>query len=62
MRLWGTWVTPENVKQIRQMRKQVWIMVGGPTVEEAGRTTSDEIKWYKEIGVNGLILDDPRLA
>jgi glycerophosphoryl diester phosphodiesterase len=31
-------------------------------VEEAGRTTLDELRWYKELGVNGVLLDDPHLA
>ncbi len=62
LRLWGNWVTSEHVNHIRSMKKQLWTMVGSPTAEEAGRTTLDEIRHYRDIGINGLILDDPRLA
>jgi len=62
IRLWGNWVTPDHVERVRTMGKAVWVMAGEPTVEGAGRTTPEELRWYRKLGVNGVILDDPRIA
>ena len=62
IRLWGDWVTPERVEHIRDLGKAVWVMAGQPTEQQGGQTTLDELRWFAGIGVNGVILDDPRLA
>ena len=62
IRFWGNWVTPSYVEHVRTKGKAVWVMVGEPTEEDAGRTTPEELQWYRKIGVNGVILDDPRIA
>lgn len=62
VRLWGEWVTPDRIERARTQGKAVWVMVGEPTKEGAGRTNFEELRWYRKIGVNGVILDDPRVA
>jgi glycerophosphoryl diester phosphodiesterase len=62
IRLWGTWVDTDVVERAQRMGKEVWVMVGGPAVEEVGRTTTEALSWYKRIGVNGVLLDDFPMA
>jgi glycerophosphoryl diester phosphodiesterase len=62
MRLWGSWVTQERVNAVRDLGRQVWVMVGKPTAGAVGQTDLDELRGYVQMGVSGVLLDDPRLA
>ena len=62
VRLWSDWVTPESIDRAHRAAKQVWVMCGRPTVNEAGSATVEQLREYRKLGVAGVILDDPTLA
>lgn len=62
VRLWSDWVTPDSIDRVYRAAKQVWVMCGRPSVNEAGSATVEQLREYRKLGVAGVILDDPTLA
>ena len=62
VRLWEEWATPEHVQRFHLMGVPVWVMVGGRSPSSAGATTVEALRALKAAGVDGVILNDPRLA
>jgi glycerophosphoryl diester phosphodiesterase len=61
LRLWEPWVTGERVRAVREQGKQVWLMIGDFDGGKQAITKSKLIN-YLEMGINGVILDNPQLA
>ena len=61
-RLWSPWVTDEALARARQLGKPVWVMCGTPSRGDVGVTTLRELLGYRRRGIDGVLLNDPRLA
>lgn len=58
IRLWEEWVTPEKIENIHQHGKQVFVMAGSSEKKTTGRTTPENLRWWREIGADGVLVDD----
>lgn len=62
IRLWENWVTPERVSRVRAAGKQLWIMAGSPTEKGVGYTCEESMRWWMQLGVDGILVNDIRWA
>lgn len=62
IRLWSMWVDATVMGRTKRVEKPVWVMCGAPDESRAGNATLQELLFYRRMGVEGVILNDPRLA
>jgi len=62
VRLWHEWVTPAHVQRFHERGIPVWVMTGGRHSPGVGDTTMEELRQLRMAAVDGVILNDPRLA
>jgi glycerophosphoryl diester phosphodiesterase len=62
IRLWSMWVDANVMDRAKRVDKPVWVMCGVPNENRAGNATLQELLFYRRMGAEGVILNDPRLA
>ena len=62
IRLWSMWVDAPVMGRAKRVDKPVWVMCGVRNESRAGNATLQELLLYRRMGVEGVILNDPRLA
>lgn len=62
IRLWSMWVDADVMHRAQRIDRPVWVMCGVPNENRAGNATLQELLFYRRIGAEGVILNDPRLA
>lgn len=62
VRLWREWITPEHVQRFHEMGLPVWVMTGARRSPDVGETNMEELRDLTAAAVDGVILNDPRLA
>lgn len=58
IRLWEEWVTEEKVKFIHEHYKKVWIMAGSSAKHTTGYTAEENLREWKRMGVDGIIINE----
>ncbi len=61
-RLWAPWLDADALTKARQFACPVWIMCGQPALGTVGETTVAELCHYRQLGIDAVLLNDPRLA
>jgi glycerophosphoryl diester phosphodiesterase len=62
VRLWRDWVTPAHVQRFHDMGLPVWVMTGGRNPIDVGEASKEGLVTLRAAAVDGVILNDPRLA
>jgi glycerophosphoryl diester phosphodiesterase len=62
IRLWSMWVDAPLMDRAKRVEKPVWVMCGVPNENRAGNATLQELLFYRRLGVEGVILNDPRFG
>ena len=61
IRLWENWYTDSLFRKIKDLGKEVWIMTGGCDGYEVGYTSSEKLRFFKNIPVDGLLINNVNL-
>lgn len=62
IRLWDEWVTKKVVCGIQNRGGSVWVMTGSPSEGMVGQTTRERLLLLRDMGVEGILVNDPSLA
>jgi glycerophosphoryl diester phosphodiesterase len=62
IRLRSIWVDEPTVARAKAYGRPVWVIGGGPAGSEAGTATLESLRWYRQLGVDGVIVNDLALA
>ncbi len=62
IRLWESWVAEELVAAIHVAGKRVWIMARNDACGGGGYTTAENLRLWREMGVDGVLVNDPAAA
>ncbi|CAG7594714.1 hypothetical protein PAESOLCIP111_00007 [Paenibacillus solanacearum] len=58
IRLWEEWVDEPTVLDIHAAGKHVWVMAGSPTLNNIGYTDPKNVTIWKQLGINGLLINE----
>lgn len=58
IRLWEEWVEEDKVQKIHENGREVWVMAGCPVKRTVGFTKWDQIKKWKSMNVDGIIINE----
>ncbi len=58
IRLWEEWVTEEKVQFVHSRGRKVWVMAGSSAKDTTGYAEEKELRWWKELGVDGVIVNE----
>jgi len=58
IRLWEEWVTQEDVQRIKATGRKLWVMAGTAMEGSVGYTSDDNLKFWQEIGVDGILVNE----
>ena len=58
IRLWEAWVTREDVQKVKATGRELWVMAGAAVEGSVGYTSDDNLKFWQEIGVDGILVNE----
>ncbi len=58
IRLWEDWVTDQQIDRIRDAGKKIWIMAGKCTPAGVGYTSEENMRYWINLGVDGILVND----
>lgn len=61
IRLWDSWITKHTIDLVHGYGKPIWTMTGDPQ-KGVGETSSERLLELKNLGIDGVLVDDVALA
>jgi len=63
IRLWERWLTEDNIRRVREVGAELWIMTGGPQTDfPVGRPDRDSLLRLAALNPDGLLINDVPFA